>query len=108
MSEQLGSVRYAGQQLQYLGGALQDSSLISPDTRHVIDSEVQRIVTEQYERAQALLQDHRAALETLTGQLLQQETVDGSAVKQALESDKRVPAQNGQVRNGLPVGAVVN
>src|SRR5271157_2224703 len=86
MSEKLGSVRYAGQQLQYLGGSVEDNSQISPETRQVIDAEVQRLVTEQYERAQALLKDHRAALKTLAQQLLKQETVSGSVVKEALEN----------------------
>jgi cell division protease FtsH len=84
MSDKFGSVHYAGQQLQYLGDAVEDNSQISPKTRQVIDAEVQRIVTEQYERAQALLKEHPAALETLARQLLKQETVDGSAVKQVL------------------------
>jgi cell division protease FtsH len=84
MSEKLGSVRYAGQQLQYLGRSVQDNSQISPQTRETIDSEIQSMVGEQYERAQALLREHRAALQTLAQQLLKQETVDGSAVKQAL------------------------
>jgi cell division protease FtsH len=84
MSEKLGSVRYAGQQLQYLGGSVEDNSQLSPETRQVIDAEVQRLVTEQYNRAQALLKDHRAALATLAQQLLKQETVSGSDVKEAL------------------------
>jgi cell division protease FtsH len=84
MSEKLGSVRYAGQQMQYLGGSTEDNSLISPETRQVIDAEVQRLVTEQYERARALLKDHHAALGILAQQLLKQETVTGSAVKEAL------------------------
>jgi cell division protease FtsH len=87
MSEKLGSVRYAGQQLQYLGGAIEDNSNLSPQTRQVIDAEIQRIVTEQYERAQALLREHRQALEKLTQKLLEHETLDGSAVKQALARD---------------------
>jgi cell division protease FtsH len=86
MSDKLGSVRYAGQQLQYLGGSVEDNSQISPETRQVIDGEVQRLVTEQYERAQALLKDHHAALKTLAQQLLEQETVSGSVVKEALEN----------------------
>jgi cell division protease FtsH len=86
MSEKLGSVRYAGQQLQYLGGSVEDNSQISPETRQVIDAEVQRLVTEQYERAQALLKDHRAAHESLAQQLLKQETVSGSDVRAALEN----------------------
>lgn len=108
MSEKLGSVRYAGQQMQYLGSAMLDNSLISPDTRQVIDGEVQRIVTEQYARAQALLLGHRGALESLTQQLLQQETVDGNAVKQALEREALLPGQNGPLAPGRAVGVGVN
>jgi cell division protease FtsH len=85
MSEKLGSVRYAGQQLQYLGESVEDNSQISPETRQVIDAEVQRFVTEQYVRAQALLKDHHAAHDTLARQLLKQETVSGIDVKRALE-----------------------
>ena len=87
MSEKLGSVRYAGQQLRYLEGGVAESSDLSPETRELIDSEVQRIITEQYNRAQALLQEHRQPLETLSQQLLKEETVDGKAVKQALEGN---------------------
>jgi len=54
----------------------------------VIDAEVQRLVTEQYERAQALLKEHQAALKTLAQQLLKQETVRGSVVKEALENSR--------------------
>jgi cell division protease FtsH len=86
MSEKLGSVRYAGQQLQYLGESVEDNSQISPETRQVIDAEVQRLVTEQYVRAQALLRDHHSAHRTLAQQLLKQETVSGSDVKAALEN----------------------
>ncbi len=50
----------------------------------VIDDEVQRIVGQQYERAQTLLKAHRQALECLTQELLKTESVDGAAVKQAL------------------------
>jgi len=86
MSEKLGSVRYAGQQLQYLGGSVEDNSQISPETRQVIDAEVQRLVTEQYDRAQTLLKSHHPALESLAQQLLKQETVSGGVVKEALKN----------------------
>jgi len=96
MSEKLGSVRYAGQQLQYLGGSVEDNSQLSPETRQVIDQEVQRLVTEQYVRAQALLKEHQAAHKTLAQQLLKQETVSGSDVKEALENDRSlVPVAGG-------------
>jgi cell division protease FtsH len=65
------------------------SASASPDTLKTIDDEVQRITSEQYERAQQLLQEHRAALERVTRQLLETETVDGAAVKQALAETVR-------------------
>ena len=97
MSEKLGAVRYAGQQLQYLGGAVEDNSQVSPETRQLIDSEIQRIVTEQYGRAQAFLRDHHAAHEVLAKQLLKQETVTGTDVKEALAKN---PGQN-SARDGV-------
>jgi cell division protease FtsH len=85
MSAKLGSVRYAGRQLQYLGDVVQDNSQLSPHTQEIIDTEVQSIVTEQYERAKALLREHRGALESLAKDLLEHETLEGSAVAAALE-----------------------
>jgi cell division protease FtsH len=88
MSEKLGSVSYAGRQLQYMNGTMEDNSRLSPRTRVLIDEEVQKIVTEQYERAKTLLGTHREALEKLSQELLEQETVDGSAVQAALNDDR--------------------
>jgi cell division protease FtsH len=84
MSPKLGSVRYAGQQMQYMGQSVEDDGHLSPETRKLIDGEVQRIVTEQYDRAQKLLTEHQPALKTLAIELLEHETVDGNAVKNAL------------------------
>ena len=89
MSTKLGSVRYAGQQLQYMGGIAQDNSHLSPKTQETIDAEIQRIVTEQYERAQVLLRERQDALESLAARLLEHETLDGSAVKEALEGQPK-------------------
>ena len=87
MSDKLGSVRYAGQQMQYLGRSVEDNSQLSPETREVIDEEVRRLVTEQYKRSQDLLKEHHGALERLAKQLLEQETVDGTAIEAALAQE---------------------
>jgi cell division protease FtsH len=87
MSAKLGNVRYATQQYQFLSG--DTTANASPETLKIIDEEVKRIIEEQYQRAQQLLNEHRAALERLTRQLLETETVDGAAVERALvESEK--------------------
>ena len=95
MSEKLGSVRYAGQQLRYLPGALSEDSRLSPQTQDAIDGEVQRIIRSQYERAQQLLVAHRAVLEELAAQLLTRETLDGAVVRQALNAARAAPALAG-------------
>jgi cell division protease FtsH len=84
MSEKLGSVRYAGQRLQYLGGAVEEGSDTSAATRETIDAEVRRIVGEQFERATTLLAAHRDALGRLSAELLKAESLEGSAVREAL------------------------
>jgi cell division protease FtsH len=92
MSEKLGSVRYAGQQLQYLAGAAGDNGQLSPQTREMIDVEVQRIVTEQYDRAQRLLTERMDALHYLTRELMDRESLDGSYVTAALTNTARLAA----------------
>jgi cell division protease FtsH len=89
MSEKLGTVRYATQQYQFLSG--DTTSTASPETLKIIDEEVQRIITEEYNRAQSLLREHRVALETVTQQLLKTETIDGAAVKQSLVEEASKP-----------------
>jgi cell division protease FtsH len=92
MSEKLGSVRYAGHGLRYLGGVVDEGSEISAETRETIDAEVRRIVGEQFARAEALLTTHRDALVRLATQLLKSESVDGSAVQEALAGSTLVEA----------------
>jgi len=88
MSEKLGSVRYAGQQLRYLGEVVQDNRQLSPRTQEMIDSEVLAIVNQQFERAQSLLREHRAALDGLAEELLKSETLDGERVQAVLERER--------------------
>jgi cell division protease FtsH len=93
MSDALGSVRYAGQRLQYLGGAGAEGTDASAATHETIDAEVRRIVGEQFERAAALLAAHRDALSQLSAELLKAESLDGSAVRAALSSAGHVAAR---------------
>lgn len=92
MSETLGTVRYAGQSMQFLDGSATDNATISQRTRELIDCEVQRSIKEQYERAQTLLRTHEPALHLLTERLLDCESLDGSAVAAALRDASRLVA----------------
>ena len=78
--------------LQYIGGAVDEGSDSSAETRETIDTEVRRIVSEQFARAHGLLAGHRDALTRLATDLLQAESLDGSAVVAALTTDARASA----------------
>ena len=83
MSKKLGAVRYASPQYEFL--QTDDiTAAASQQTLLSIDEEVQRLIDEQMNRAQSLLNEHYAALDHLAQQLLATETVDGEAVKEAL------------------------
>jgi len=93
MSEKLGSVRYAGDRLRYLGGAVDEGSDCSSETRQTIDAEVSRIVGEQAARAESLLTEHRDALTLLATRLLEVESLDGSDVREVLARPATSPDQ---------------
>jgi cell division protease FtsH len=84
MSEKLGSVRYAGHRLQYLGSAADDGTEGSAATKETIDAEVRRIIDEQAARALELLTAHRDVLAGLADRLLQAEGLDGNEIREAL------------------------
>ena len=63
-----------------------------PHALETIDAEVRRIVGEQFQRATALLTAHRGALERLSGDLLEAESLDGKAVLDALANSEHAVA----------------
>ncbi len=90
MSDRLGSVRYAGSRLQYLSG-VDEAMDTSQETRQAIDAEVRRIIAEQSARAEALLVSHREALTSLAALLLQDESLDGTVLRDVLAREGAAP-----------------
>jgi cell division protease FtsH len=91
LSPALGPVGYSDQSGQYLGGPVQDGLRrpYSEETQRVVDQEVSRLLREAEERAVAMLNDHRDALDWLSERLMEKETVDGSVVLEVLHQDKK-------------------
>ena len=89
LSEAVGPVSYpvAGSVFLGRGGAELSSRPFAEATQAVIDQEVARLVREAEARAIALLQAHRTLLRNLVQLLLEQETVDGSAVRALVEGN---------------------
>jgi cell division protease FtsH len=79
LSPELGPVGYGSDGPQYLGVGPAERSY-SEETQRVVDNEVARLLREAEARAIDLLTRHRDALDELSGELLEKETVDGATV----------------------------
>jgi cell division protease FtsH len=69
----------------FLGRDITRTESISEETAHRIDLEIQRIISEQYERAKKIVGEHRAALDKIAEALLEHETLEGRHVLEILE-----------------------
>ena len=78
MSERLGLVQLAPRENPYLASmdGYGGPRSFSEETARVIDSEVQRIISESHDEALRLLQQHRRELDALADALLARETLD--------------------------------
>mmetsp|Transcript_18307 Transcript_18307/g.30074 ORF Transcript_18307/g.30074 Transcript_18307/m.30074 type:complete len:778 (-) Transcript_18307:503-2836(-) len=62
-----------------------DGSSISPQTQDLIDSEVRDLVNGAYERATAIITEHRAVLDQMAEMLMEKETIDAEDVKKLVQ-----------------------
>jgi cell division protease FtsH len=83
MSDKLGMVQLAPKQNPYLNsldGFGGTTSMVSEETARLIDTEVQRIITESHDEAQRLLTQYRRELDALAEALLARETLDETEI----------------------------
>ena len=87
MSDKMGMVEY-GQHEDFLGREMHKSRDYSEQTAQEIDREVRRIVDEGYATATRIITENREKLEFIAKALLEYETLDGSQVKEILETGR--------------------
>jgi cell division protease FtsH len=90
MSPRLGPVGFSEDGPQYLGAQQLTTRQYAEETQRVIDEEVTRLLKEADDRAGALLESRRDALDEVVALLLERETIDGEDVERVL-SKERVP-----------------
>jgi len=71
-----------------MGTQSDGSKNYSEQTAQRIDKKIHEIVQAQYERSLEILNEHRAALDTMADALLEHETIDGVHVKEILDHGK--------------------
>jgi cell division protease FtsH len=72
----------------FLGRELARYKNYSEDTAKLIDAEVKRIVTEQYERVKNMLSDNRALLDAVAEKLLEKEVLTAEELDQIIKEHK--------------------
>jgi len=85
MSEELGPLTYGKKEEQiFLGREIAQHRDYSEDTAIKIDAEVQKIVSEQYERARNIILENKDALVRLAEALLEYETLDSVQIRRVV------------------------
>ncbi|MCC5024878.1 MAG: ATP-dependent zinc metalloprotease FtsH [Candidatus Synoicihabitans palmerolidicus] len=82
----MGPVAYGeNQDTVFLGRDITRTESFSQETARLIDTEVKKIISEQYERATKIMLDRRPALDGIAEALLEYETIEGRHVMEILE-----------------------
>src|SRR6185369_11982321 len=71
----------------FLGYSVNRQKNMSNETAQAIDKEIRRVVEQGYDRAKAVLNEHREELETLAKALLEYETLSGDEIKTVLAGE---------------------
>lgn len=75
MSDRLGPIAYSSDGPVFIGRDFEERATYSEETAAIIDEEVKRIVSEQYERAKKLLTENRSVLDNMARVLVERETI---------------------------------
>jgi len=101
MSDQLGPLTFGRKDEHiFLGKEFAHPKEYSERTAELIDEEVKRIVTTNYERAKKLILDHKKVLERIAEALLEREVLTAEEIKLILEgkplAEKAKPVAQGE------------
>ncbi len=86
MSDALGPMVYGENEGEvFLGRSVTTHKNMSEDTMRQVDSEIRRIIDQQYALARKLLEEHRDKVEAMTAALLEWETLDSEQINDIMD-----------------------
>lgn len=88
MSDVIGPVSYDDGDEVFIGRDFAHSKTYSEKTAADIDDEVKRILTDQYEKTQQILNDNMEILTRIANKLLEKETIDGIEFEECFNNSK--------------------
>ena len=103
MTDALGPMVYAENEGEvFLGRSVTKTTNISEQTMQKVDSEVRRIIDEQYALARRLIEEHSDKMHAMAKALLEWETIDGEQLDDIMAGKPPRPPKDWAPRN--PVG----
>jgi cell division protease FtsH len=93
MSDTLGPMVYAENEGEvFLGRSITKTTNMSEETMRMVDSEIRKIIDEQYSVARKIIEDNREKIEAMTKALLEWETIDAEQIEDIIAGrSPRVP-----------------
>jgi cell division protease FtsH len=97
MSDELGPMVYGENEGEvFLGRSVTVHKNVSETTMQKVDTEIRRIVDQQYQLARRLIEDHRDKVETMAKALLEWETLDSDQINDIMEGRAPRPPKPAQ------------
>ncbi|USB33323.1 ATP-dependent zinc metalloprotease FtsH [Paenibacillus sp. YPG26] len=108
MSEKLGPMQFGTSQGQvFLGRDIGHEQNYSDAIAYEIDQEMQRFISESYERCKQLLMKHSKEVHLIAETLLEVETLELDQIKQLIETGKLTPDPDGDGSGSSESGAPI-
>ncbi len=104
MSDALGPMVYAENEGEvFLGRSITKTTNMSEETMRKVDSEIRRIIDEQYATARKIIEDNREKIEVMAKALLEWETIDAEQIEDIVAGrPPRAPKDRGGSQPGTP------
>ncbi len=91
LSNKMGPLTYAEEENEvFLGKSVSQTKHVSDETAHTIDSEIKKIIDEQYNIATKLIKDNLKKLHAMSDALMKYETIDSKQIDQIM--DGKIPS----------------
>jgi cell division protease FtsH len=103
MSDALGTMVYAENEGEvFLGRSITKTTNMSEETMRKVDSEIRRIIDEQYGVARKIIEDNRDKIEVMTRSLLEWETIDADQIEDIAQGRAPRPPRDVSQSGGSP------
>ena len=95
LSNKMGPLAYAEEEGEvFLGKSVSKQKTVSDETAHTIDSEIRKIIDEQYTRAKKLITDNMDKMHVMADALMKWETIDSGQIDEIMEGKEPSPPES--------------